>query len=167
MLGIAIALIGLSCMIGGALASVAARVASTVDPDATGTTRAPVTFVTEERTYRIINIASRLGDRGSAAAYRCEVTRADGTTVSIDGSTQAVAVDVGKTETVGAFDAVAGTTVVECRTDGGLEGEFVVEADSPWDRYGTILLVAGSVVLIAGAGCILLGVFTRTPLRAS
>ncbi len=167
MLGIAIALIGLSGTIGGAVASVAARVASTVDPDAAGTTRAPVTFVTEERTYRIINVASRLGDRGSAATYRCEVTRADGTTVSIDGSTQAVAVDVGKTETVGAFDAVAGTTVVDCRTDGGLEGEFVVKADSPWARYGTILLVAGSVVLIAGAGCILLGVFTRTPPRTS
>lgn len=163
MLGIAVASIGLVGTIGGAAVSVAARVAATVDPDATGTTRAPVTFDAEDRTYVIVNIASRLGERGSAANYRCEVTRADGTMASIDGSTQAVAVDVGKTETVGAFDAVAGTTIVDCRTGGGLVGEFVVKAESRWARTGTILLVTGLVVLVTGACFILLGVFTRRP----
>jgi hypothetical protein len=130
--GIVAAIFGLIVLIGGAVVSMGAAAAVTLDPVAKARTPDVMTFDAETGRYDPFAVHERRkGSIGSAASFDCTVTLADGDEMTIDGAVQAVSEEVANTETIGSFTAVKGETTIEC--DAGREGEvFIVDKESPW-----------------------------------
>lgn len=162
--GVLLALFGLFVTLGAAVVTLVDKTASSLDPIAEARTPGTATFVAEDAEYEVLSVRRRTDSARSAASFRCEVTLADGRTISLDGSAQAVSVEAANTETIGSFDAVEGDTAVFCEADGG-DNRFVVDKQSALGRWGLRLLVVGVVVLLAGVGLLLGGIFWTKPPR--
>ena len=162
--GIVVAVVGLLITIGGGIALLISQTASSLDPVAEAHTPGTASFVAEAVTYKVLLVTGRRGPAASSATMVCQVTLADGTTITLDGSVQAVSTEAANTESIGSFDAVAGDTSVTCESSN--DGvRFVVDEEGALDRVGTWVLLGGVIVLLAGVGLILGGVFMKKPAR--
>jgi hypothetical protein len=164
--GVLVALFGLFVTLGGAVVTLVDKTVSSLDPIAEARTPGTATFVAEDAEYEVLSVRRRTDSARGAEDFECEVTLADGRTISLDGSVQAVSVAAANTETIGSFDAVAGETAVFCDADGG-DNRFVVDKRGALGRWGMRLLLSGVVVLLAGTGMLLGGIFWKKPPRAS
>jgi len=125
----------------------------------------PITFDAENRTYVVVYIRGEfdeLNNREKAVAnMRCDITRADGTSVTVDGSSQTVASESDFGSSVGTFDAVAGPTTVACdfvRDPGGLLQNYAVAPERQGARiFSYVLLALGALVTLVGVRFIITG----------
>ena len=155
--GIVGAVFSVIVLIAGAVGSMGAAVVSTVDPVGKAKTPGSITFDADRGRYELYAVHERRGGSiGSGGSFDCEVTLANGKVIEIDGSVQTVLSEVGNTESIGAFNAVPGETVIRC--DAGRNGEtFIVDKESPWKQASLIATIVGAVMLMAAAGAIVAG----------
>lgn len=158
--GIVVAVVGLLLAVGGAVAGAVEQTRSSADPIAEARTPGSLEFDAAAETYLVSISVDNAADVDSVSNTRCSIRRADGTSVDLDGGIQAIGETTGKVAKVGSFTAVPGATTVSCESarDGV---RFFVDDESALHRYGTVAAIVGMVTLLAGAGLILLGVFTR------
>ncbi|MCE9621505.1 MAG: hypothetical protein K8R99_04065 [Actinomycetia bacterium] len=155
------AAVGVVALIAGGIMLLVSRASSTLDPVAESRTPGTATFTAENKEYDILLVTGRGEPAGSPEDFACEVTLADGRTFSIDGSSQSTSSEVGNTESVGSFDAVAGATSVFCETDGTTGNRFIIDTDGALARLSRLAFIAGGVLLAIGTGLILGGVFWK------
>ncbi len=168
-IGILASIVGLVGLISGAVAAFVSRGAQTLDPIAEGTTPGSAQFEAGEQEYEIL--LARRGRRADDDLVRadeviCEVVRADGSGVRIDGAADASTAQIGNTESVGIFDAVAGITTVTCVADGDQQIRFVIDEPSDVTRIAMWVIGISVVVLLGGIGLFLLGLLWKRPVRA-
>lgn len=160
--GIVVAVLAVLVMIGGAVAMVVSRTASSLDPVAEARTPGTATFVAEKETYDVLLVKERRQTARSASSFRCAVALADGRTISLDGSVQDVGTEVANTESIGRFDAVPGQTSVYCEADSD-GNRFVVDTQSLLAKAALWILLGGVALLLLATGLILGGVFLKKP----
>lgn len=144
-----------------------AEVLAAVDRAEVGT---PITFDAEDRTYVVVFIRGEFDDafyrEKAVANMRCDVTTADGVSVTVDGSTQGVASETDFGSSVGTFDAVAGPTTVACafvRDPGGLLQNYAVAPERKGAKIAAYVLVGlGSVVTMIGVRFVITGLRGRS-----
>jgi len=158
--GIIADVVAVVLLVGGAIAMAVGRTVSSIAPGAARVTPAPLSFDAEAATYEILLDRRPGDDFRESSDVQCSVQLADGRTLSIDGAVQAVAVSSNKLETVGSFDAIAGTTTVACEANGG-SVRYVVDEESLISRIGLIVVLVGVGLLLAGVAAIMLGVFWK------
>ena len=159
--GIVVAALGLIAVIGGGIGLLISRGISSLDPIAEARTPGTATFNAEDKSYDVLLVTGRREPGGSPEDITCEVTLADGRTVSLDGSAQSSSSEVANTESIGSFDAVPGQTSVYCEASATTGNKFVIDSDGLLDRIATLALIGGVVLLVIGAGLILGGVFWK------
>jgi hypothetical protein len=160
--GIVLAVLAVLIIIGGAIAMVASRTASWLDPVAEARTPGTATFVAEKETYDVLLVEERHQTARSASSFRCVVTLADGRTIDLDGSVQAVSTEIANTDSIGQFDAVPGQTSVFCDADSN-GNRFIVDTESLLAKAALWVLLGGVALLLIAAGLILGGVFLKKP----
>lgn len=158
--GIVMAVLGLLVVIGGAIALVVSRTASSLDPVAQGNMPGTTAFVAEAQKYDVMLVTSRRTSAEFSANVDCTVTLSDGSTLTLDGSRQAVATDVGNTQSIGSFTALAGPTQVFCAA-GSADGRFIVDEESALAKIAIVVLFVGVGLLLLGIGLTLAGVFWK------
>jgi len=142
-----------------------AEVLGAVDRAEVGT---PITFDAEDRTYVVVFIRGEFQEFNFRAVsnMRCDVTTADGASVTVDGSSQAVASESDFGSSVGTFDAVAGPTTVACdfvRDPGGLLQNYAVAPERKGAKIAAYVLVGlGSVVTMIGVRFVITGLRGRS-----
>ena len=162
--GILVAVAALAVTVGAGIAILVDKAASAIDPEAEARTPGTARLDAEKATYEILLVHSRR-DTTSASAGNvvCTVELANESTITIDGSRQAVSTEAANTSTIGSFTAVAGRTAVTCNA-GDAEVRFVVDKVSRVGRIANWVLFVGIAGLLAGTALILGGVFwKRTP----
>ena len=125
----------------------------------------PITFDAENRTYVVVFIRGEFDESNyrekAVANMRCDITRADGTSATVDGSSQTVASESDFGSSVGTFDAVAGPTTVACdfvRDPGGLLQNYAVAPERQGARiFSYVLLALGALVTLVGVRFIITG----------
>jgi hypothetical protein len=130
----------------------------------------PITFDAEDRSYVVVFIRGEFDDafyrEKAVANMRCDVTSADGVSVTVDGSSQGVASDTDFGSSVGTFDAVAGPTTVACafvRDPGGLLQNYAVAPERKGAKIAAYVLVGlGSVVTMIGVRFVITGLRGRS-----
>ncbi|MDP2289601.1 MAG: hypothetical protein Q8M22_00335 [Actinomycetota bacterium] len=158
--GILVAVFGLLMLIGGAVASLISRTASSLDPVAEARTPGTATFEAKDATYDVLLVRRRADSFREASDFLCTVTLANGKVIELDGRFQAVSDQTANTESIGSFDAVPGHTSVFCDADGG-DNRFVVDEESLLQRLSLWFILGGTGVLLLGTGMILGGVFLK------
>ncbi|MCY7298566.1 MAG: hypothetical protein LH616_05075 [Ilumatobacteraceae bacterium] len=159
-IGIVVATIGLITLVVGALAGFVEQTRSALDPEAEGRAPGSLTFDAKAETYIVSVQSERFGPSArSVANVDCTVTLANGSTVELDGGTQAIAEESGNIATVGSFDAVKGQTMIACNAPDDIR--FFVDDESDVKRLGMIGVFVGVALLAIGAALILFGVFVR------
>lgn len=165
-IGLWLAGVGVALFIAGMLLFTvlgAAEILGAVDRAAVGT---PITFEAEDRTYAVVFIRGELDESNyrerAVANMRCDVTTADGASLTVDGSSQAVASETDFGSSVGTFDAVAGPTTVRCdfvRDPGGLLQNYAVAPERQGAKIASwVLLGLGALVTLVGVGFVITGV---------
>ena len=164
-IGAILGVVAVLVLIGGAIMSLASRTASSLDPVAEARTPGTATFEAEATSYDILLVRGRGQDFREASDLTCQVTLADGKELEIDGRFQDVSERTANIETVGDFDAVAGTTSVFCEARGG-EVRFVIDDESTLHRIGMLMVFGGVGGVVIAAVLILLGVFWKKTVPA-
>jgi hypothetical protein len=164
-LGIAVAAVGLVALIGGAVAGAIDQTRSSADPIAESRTPQPLVFDAENETYLVSISGERFGaDVSIVSNTRCTIEQSDGSTAELNGAVQAIGETTGNIAKVGSFEGFPGETTVTC-VSSRQDVRFFVDDEGDLHRYGTIALLVGAVIALAGTGLILVGVFTRKPAR--
>lgn len=125
----------------------------------------PITFDAEDRTYVVVFIRGEFDESNyrekAVANMRCDVTTADGASVTVDGSSQTVKSESDFGSSVGSFDAVAGPTTVDCdfvRDPGGLLQNYAVAPKRQGAQIVSwVLLGLGALVTLVGVRFIITG----------
>lgn len=164
-IGAILGVVAVLVLIGGGIMTLASRTVSSLDPIAEARTPGTATFEAEATSYDILLVRSRGDDFREASDVRCEVELANGELVQIDGRFQDVSERTANIETVGDFDAVAGSTSVYCEARGG-ELRFVIDDESTLHRIGMLMVFGGVGGLVVAAVLILLGVFWKKTVPA-
>ncbi len=130
----------------------------------------PIQFAADDATYTLVllrgDIANTDDMERAVGNIDCEVTFADGTTATVDGSSQAVAEVTDAGSTIGTFDAVAGAATVLCSSSTPSRlvlDVYAVAQERTTLKYASYGLMAAG--LLAGAvavGLIIIGVRGRT-----
>lgn len=122
----------------------------------------------EDRTYVVVFIRGEIEKLNFRAVsnMRCDVTTADGASVTVDGNSQAVPSESEFDSSVGTFDAVAGPTTVACdfvRDPGGLLQNYAVAPERKGAKIASYVLVGlGSVVTMIGIRFVITGLRGRS-----
>lgn len=166
--GVLLFTVGLVGVIGGAVAAMVSRGAQTIDPIAEGVTPGSTTFDADEQEYEILIARKRRSGQARVAADEvvCDVVLGDGSTVRVDGNADLSSAQIGNTESVGIFDAVAGTTSVTCVAEDDQDIRFIIDEPSDVTRVAMWVIGGSVIVLLAGLALFLLGIFWRRPVRA-
>lgn len=151
----------------GALVFVAGVVAGTIDDlvpvldaDADAITPQPVEFTAQARSYKVT--AEQLGDADdpiSVSSLTCVVTKADGSTVELQGRADAPKFEFEGRDvaSIGSFDAVAGATTIAC------EGvatplRIVVGEALPVRELARVILITGIVICAVAVALLVVGI---------
>jgi len=169
--GIAGATLSLAVLVVAFVISITTAVASTVDPVAEARTPEAIKFDAHAGEYDLYAVRKRgrvgKSERslGSSANFECTVTLANGRTIEIDGSVQAVSEESANTQSIGSFTAVAGETTVAC--DAGRDGEaYIVDEASTAKQAGFYATVVGAVLMLISAAAIVAGALWKKPAPA-
>lgn len=101
----------LSIVVGG-FTLAAEQSLNVLDSEVEGRVPGTLSFDAEERRYVV---SLQFASESLAHDTRCDVRRANESVVKVRGDVQAVSVNAGRRHSVGEFDAVEGSTEVECR----------------------------------------------------
>lgn len=130
----------------------------------------PITFEAEHRAYAVVFLRGELDTSNfrqkAVANMRCDVTTADGASVTVDGSSQNEASENEFGSSVGTFDAVAGPTTVACnfvRDPGGIFENYAVAPERRGAKILSWVLVGfGVVVMLVGIRFVVTGLRGRS-----
>jgi len=170
--GIRLAVAGVALTIVGSLLLFGNQAVQVLAAEDRASVSTPLRFEAEEGSYVVLLLPTTVsgGLMGNPVAQlTCDVALADGTTALLRGSRQSSSIETSAGETVGSFDAVAGSTTVTCDFKGSPDtfGYFVAVAPqrNALNVVGVVALVGGILAMLAGVILIVIGVRGRAVIQ--